>query len=99
MKLFSPTATMEVDPTGGTNTCQLNITFESLADFAPAAVARKVDSLRRLLELRTQLKEVRDRFAMDPDATSRINAIFNTIVKDPKLAEELRNKLAAPASK
>jgi type VI secretion system protein ImpB len=33
----------------------VDITFESMDDFAPDAVARKVEPLRRLLEARTQL--------------------------------------------
>jgi len=33
----------------------VEITFESMDDFSPAAVARKVDALRKLLEARQQL--------------------------------------------
>ncbi len=36
----------------------VEITFESLDDFSPAAVARKVEPLRKLLETRTQLSNL-----------------------------------------
>jgi type VI secretion system protein ImpB len=36
----------------------VDLTFESMEDFSPAAVARKVDSLNRLLEARTQLSNL-----------------------------------------
>lgn len=39
----------------GEGNLSLDITFESMDDFSPAAVARKVDSLNKLLEARTQL--------------------------------------------
>ena len=39
----------------GDGNLSLDITFESMDDFSPAAVARKVDSLNQLLEARTQL--------------------------------------------
>lgn len=37
----------------GEGNLSLDITFESMDDFSPAAVARKVDSLNKLLEART----------------------------------------------
>jgi len=39
----------------GEGNLSLDITFESMDDFSPAAIARKVDSLNQLLEARTQL--------------------------------------------
>lgn len=36
----------------------VDITFESLDDFSPAAIARKVDSLSKLLKARTQLSNL-----------------------------------------
>jgi type VI secretion system protein ImpB len=42
----------------GQGNMQVDITFESMDDFAPAAVARKVEALRKLLEARTQLENL-----------------------------------------
>ena len=39
----------------GDGRLEVDITFESMDDFSPAAVARRVDSLAKLLEARTQL--------------------------------------------
>ena len=39
----------------GEGSINLDITFESMDDFSPAAIARKVDALNKLLEARTQL--------------------------------------------
>ena len=36
----------------------IDLTFESMDDFSPAAVARKVDSLNKLLEARSQLSNL-----------------------------------------
>src|SRR4029077_7799494 len=36
----------------------VDVTFESMADFSPEAVARKVGALNNLLEARTQLKDL-----------------------------------------
>jgi type VI secretion system protein ImpB len=39
----------------GEGNMMVDITFKSMDDFSPAAVARKVDALRKLLDARTQL--------------------------------------------
>ena len=44
----------------GEGELNVDITFESMDDFSPAAVARKVDGLRQLLEARTQLEQPHD---------------------------------------
>ena len=44
----------------GEGNLAVDITFESMDDFSPAAVARKVDALNKLLEARTQLVEPAD---------------------------------------
>lgn len=42
----------------GEGNLSVDITFESMDDFSPAAVARKVEPLRKLLEARTQLSNL-----------------------------------------
>ena len=42
----------------GEGNLAVDITFESMDDFSPAAVARKVDALNKLLEARTQLSNL-----------------------------------------
>src|SRR6516164_8418968 len=42
----------------GEGNLSVDITFESMDDFSPAAVARKVDALKKLLEARQQLSNL-----------------------------------------
>ena len=42
----------------GEGNLQVDLTFESMDDFSPAAIARKVEPLRKLLETRTQLSNL-----------------------------------------
>ncbi|MEX5533421.1 type VI secretion system contractile sheath small subunit, partial [Pseudomonas syringae] len=42
----------------GEGQLMVDMTFESMDDFAPDAIARKVDSLAQLLEARTQLSNL-----------------------------------------
>lgn len=56
MKALKPRAAFSVPNTlTGEGELKVDITFESLDDFSPAAVARKVAGLDKLLDARTQL--------------------------------------------
>jgi type VI secretion system protein ImpB len=56
LKSMKPRAAFQVDNTlTGEGKLNIDLTFESMDDFSPAAVARKVDALNKLLEARTQL--------------------------------------------
>jgi type VI secretion system protein ImpB len=56
LKAAKPRAAFSVPNTlTGEGNMSVDITFESMDDFSPAAVARKVGALNKLLETRTQL--------------------------------------------
>ena len=56
LKAMKPRAAFQVPNTlTGDGNIMVDITFESMDDFSPAAVARKVDALSKLLEARQQL--------------------------------------------
>jgi type VI secretion system protein ImpB len=56
LKAMKPRAAFQVPNTlTGEGNINVELTFESMDDFSPAAVARKVEPLRRLLEARMQL--------------------------------------------
>src|SRR3954468_23144485 len=56
MKAMKPRAAFRVPNTlTGDGELNVELTFESMEDFSPAAVARKVDSLNKLLEARQHL--------------------------------------------
>jgi type VI secretion system protein ImpB len=56
LKASKPRVAFDVPNTlTGEGNLKVDITFESMEDFSPAAVARKVDALNKLLNARTQL--------------------------------------------
>jgi type VI secretion system protein ImpB len=63
----------------------VDITFESLDDFAPDAVARKVEALRKLLEARTQLKEL----LAFMDGKDKAQDLIAEAIKNPALLQSL----------
>ena len=59
MKSMKPRVAFQVENTlTGEGNLPVDITFESMDDFSPAAVARKVEGLNKLLEARTQLSNL-----------------------------------------
>jgi len=59
MKSMKPRVAISVPNTlTGEGNMNVDITFESMDDFSPAAVARKVDALNKLLEARMQLSNL-----------------------------------------
>ena len=68
----------------------VDITFESLEDFSPAAVARKVEPLRKLLEARTQLSNLTTYM----DGKTGAEELVNQLLQDPG---QLKALASAPA--
>ncbi|MEM9371123.1 MAG: type VI secretion system contractile sheath small subunit, partial [Pseudomonadota bacterium] len=59
MKQLKPRAAFSVPNTlSGDGNLSVDLTFEKMEDFSPAAIARKVEPLRKLLEARTQLSNL-----------------------------------------
>jgi type VI secretion system protein ImpB len=59
LKALKPRAAFQVPNTlTGDGNLLVDIAFESMDDFSPGAVARKVDALRKLLEARQQLSNL-----------------------------------------
>ena len=59
LKSNKPRVAFQVDNTlTGEGKMNIDITFESMSDFSPDAIARKVEPLRKLLEARTQLSNL-----------------------------------------
>ena len=63
----------------------IDITFEKLSDFEPGAVARKVDALRQLLEVRQTLDNLLGVIGGKPKA----EALFEKIRQSPELLGKL----------
>ncbi len=86
MKAMKPRVTMSVPNTlTGEGSMSIDLTFESMDDFSPAAVAGKVDSLRKLLEARMQLSNL----VTYMDGKSGAEELMNNLLKDPTLMQAL----------
>jgi len=90
MKAMKPRAAFRVDNTlTGEGSLSVDLTFESMDDFSPDAVARKVDSLNQLLEARTQLSNL----VTYMDGKTGAEELIANAIKDPALLQSL---VAAP---
>ena len=63
----------------------VDITFESMDDFSPAAVATKVDALKQLLDARTQLANLQTYM----DGKSGAEGLVRKLLSDPGLMKSL----------
>ena len=90
MKSMKPRAAFSVPNTlTGQGNMAVDITFESMDDFSPAAIARKVEPLRKLLEARTQLSNLMTYM----DGKTGAEELISKVMQDPAL---LKSLAAAP---
>jgi type VI secretion system protein ImpB len=93
MKSMKPRAAFTVPNTlTGEGNLAVDITFESMDDFSPAAIAAKVEPLRELLEARTQLSNLMTYM----DGKTGAEDLISKIITDPAL---LKTLAAQPAPK
>jgi type VI secretion system protein ImpB len=86
MKAMKPRAAFVVPNTlTGEGNLAVDISFESMDDFSPAAVARKVDALNKLLEARTELHNLLSYM----DGKTGAEDLIAKTLKDPALLKAL----------
>ncbi len=86
LKAAKPRVTFRVPNTlTGEGELNVELTFESLDDFSPAAVARKVDALNQLLEARTQLANLLTYM----DGKTGAEELIAKVLSDPSLLQTL----------
>src|SRR6195952_1184736 len=86
MKSVKPRVAFQVPNTlTGEGNLSVDISFESMDDFSPAAVARKVDALNRLLEARTQLANL----VTYMDGKTGAEELIARVLEDPALLQTL----------
>ena len=89
MKSMKPRVAFTVPNTlSGQGNLAVDITFESMDDFSPAAVARKVDALSKLLEARQQLS---NRITY-MDGKAGAEELISKVLNDPALLKSLADK-------
>jgi len=93
MKAMKPRVAFAVpNSLTGEGNLNVDITFESMDDFSPAAVARKVDSLNKLLEARNQLSNL----VTYMDGKGGAEELIGKLMSDPALLGALASS-AKPA--
>lgn len=91
MKSMKPRVAFQVPNTlTGEGNISVDMTFESMADFSPAAIAKKVDALSKLLEARTQLSNLLTYM----DGKTGAEELIAKVLQDTALLQSLSN---APA--
>ena len=91
LKAMKPRVAMQVPNTlTGEGNLNVDITFESMDDFSPAAVARKVGALNKLLEARNQLSNL----VTYMDGKTGAEELISRAINDPTLMQSL---VGAPA--
>jgi len=72
----------------GEGNLAVDITFESMDDFTPGAIAKKVEGLDKLLEARTQLSNLLTYM----DGKTGAENLINKVLQDPALLQTLAAK-------
>ena len=91
LKASKPRVAFQVPNTlTGEGNLAVDMTFESLEDFSPAAIARKVESLNKLLQTRTELANLLTYM----DGKDKAEELLGKLLKDPALLQTLSS---APA--
>ena len=90
LKSCKPRVAFQVPNTlTGEGNLSVEMNFESMDDFSPAAVARKVDALNKLLSARTQLSNLLTYM----DGKGKAEDLVGKLLQDPEL---LKSLAAAP---
>lgn len=91
MKAMKPRAAFSVPNTlTGEGNMSVDLTFESMDDFSPAAIARKVEPLKKLLEAREELNNL----VSYMDGKAGAEELIAATIHNPEL---LKSLAAAPA--
>ena len=86
LKAMKPRVAFQVpNALTGEGNIGVDITFESMDDFSPAAVATKVDALNKLLQARTQLKNL----ITYMDGKTGAEELISKLMADPALLQTL----------
>ena len=86
MKAMKPRVAFRVPNTlTGEGNLSVDITFESMDDFSPGAIARKVEPLRKLLQTRTELANLMTYM----DGKSGAEELIAKAIDDPELLKSL----------
>jgi type VI secretion system protein ImpB len=93
MKAIKPRVAFQVPNTlTGEGNLNIDITFESMDDFSPGAIAKKVDVLNKLLEARTELSNLLSYM----DGKTGAEELITKVLQDPAILKTLAAAPKAP---
>ena len=96
LKACKPRVAFQVPNTlTGEGNLNVEMTFESMDDFSPAAVARKVDALNKLLQARTELANLMTYM----DGKDKAEQLLGKLMENPDLMKSLAAVPNAEAAK
>ena len=94
MKAMKPRVAFQVpNALTGEGSISVDLTFDSMDDFSPAAVARKVDSLSKLLEARQKLQNL----VTYMDGKTGAEELVAKVLADPALLSSLAASAKPPS--
>jgi type VI secretion system protein ImpB len=94
LKAAKPRVAFQVPNTlTGEGNIAVDLTFESMEDFSPAAVARKVESLNKLLTARSELSNLLTYM----DGKSGAEELVTKLLSDPALLKSLASAPKPPS--
>jgi type VI secretion system protein ImpB len=67
----------------------INVEFSSIEDFSPEAVVQQVEPLRRLLEVRTRLSDLRNKISGNEKLEDVLGQVLSNTEQLKKLGQEL----------
>ncbi len=86
MEAIAPRAAFVVDNTlSGDGKMAVDLTFKSLDDFSPGAIAKNVPALAKLLEARQELNDL----MVYMDGKDGAQGLLDKLLKDPDLLKSL----------
>ena len=89
MKAMKPRVAFQVPNTlTGEGNLSIDLTFESMDDFSPAAIAAKVEGLNKLLQARQQLSNL----VTYMDGKGGAEELIGKVLNDPALLQTLTEK-------
>jgi type VI secretion system protein ImpB len=95
LKSMKPRVALRVDNTlkGDGSELSVELNFEKLSDFDPEAIVRQVEPLRKLLEVRGQLKDLQSR----TEGNDRLEDMLNEIIDNEALRTKMKDATGASA--
>jgi len=91
LKSMTPGLSMEVENTlaGDGSMMKVNLQFESMQDFSPGKVAEQIAPVKKLLDVRNQLKDLRSKMDVSTDLEATLEQILKKSENVAEMAKEL----------